>query len=91
MRSIPSTYVKIVPSSNQLVCDLYVISLHNSAALTTCFFHVALNLGDVISHQSHPWPCHRPAHTDMEMEGGGSGDGLMDGGSVVVEGSLWLG
>lgn len=61
-----------------------VVSLHNSVALINSV-HVALNLGDVTSHQSHPWPCRHDAHTDMKMDGGGF---MMDGGRVVVEGSL---
>lgn len=82
-RSVPSTHVKFMPSSDQLVQD--VPSMY---FLITVCVHVALNLGGVISHQSQPRPGRRPAHTDTEMVGGGSDVALMDGGRVGLLSSV---
>lgn len=58
-----------------------------SVALTACVC-VAVNLGDVNSCQFRPWPCQRPAHTNIEV---GQMMGLMDEGRVAVEDILRLG
>lgn len=50
--------------------------------------HVALNLGDVILYQSLSLAL---ASSCPYRYGGGSDDGLMDGGRLVVKGSLKLG